>query len=167
MEKKPNILIITTDQQRYDTLESTIGSFKHPNLDRLAREGCHYDRAYSPNPVCIPARHNMLTGLTCKYHGFDDNDFSQIRSIPYYLPTFPQLLSDAAMTRSQSVNFTINRIADIMAFNRYFMMDEIPHHREDDDYAVYLRDHGYPEISALHGVRDPLLHDAPAITGFD
>ena len=61
MEKKPNILIITTDQQRYDTLGINNRIIQTPNLDRLAREGCHYDRAYSPNPVCIPARHNMLT----------------------------------------------------------------------------------------------------------
>jgi len=156
MEKKPNILIITTDQQRYDTLGINNRIIQTPNLDRLALEGCHFDRAYSPNPVCIPARHNMLSGLTCKYHGFDDNDFSQIRSIPYYLPTFPQILSDAGYDTIGIGKLHHQPDRRHNGFHRYFMMDEIPRHREDDDYAIYLRDHGYPEVSALHGVRDPL-----------
>ncbi len=156
MEKKPNILIITTDQQRYDTLGINNRIIQTPTLDRLVQEGCHFDRAYSPNPVCIPARHNMLTGLSCNYHGFDDNDFSHIRSIPYQLPTFPQILSDAGYDTIAIGKLHHQPDRRHNGFHRYFMMDEIPHHREDDDYAIYLRDHGNPEISALHGVRDPL-----------
>ena len=58
---KPNILFITTDQQRYDTIHAHGYEFMHtPNLDRLAHEGCSYTHAFSPNPVCIPARHNIL-----------------------------------------------------------------------------------------------------------
>ena len=74
--KKPNILLITTDQQRYDTICAM--GYNHmitPNLDALVHEGCCFPNAYSPNPACLPARHNIVTGLTAKYHGFDDNYF--------------------------------------------------------------------------------------------
>ena len=97
MSKQPNILLITTDQQRYDTIAAMGYDYMYtPNLDRLVREGCSFPNAYSPNPVCMAARHNIITGLPARYHGFDDNYFDDNpKVIPYDLPTFPQLLSDA------------------------------------------------------------------------
>ena len=94
--KQPNILLITTDQQRYDTVRALGYDFMEtPNLDSLAAEGC-YPNAYSNNPVCMAARHNIITGLSARYHGFDDNYFEENpKVIPADLPTFPQLLSDA------------------------------------------------------------------------
>ncbi|PKM70674.1 MAG: arylsulfatase, partial [Firmicutes bacterium HGW-Firmicutes-18] len=83
MKMKPNILLITTDQQRYDTINALGYDFMHtPNLDRLAKEGGVFTNPYSPNPVCIPARHNILTGLTARHHGFDDNYFVDKKNIP-------------------------------------------------------------------------------------
>ena len=61
MSDKPNVLILFTDQQRYDTINAA--GFSHmitPNLDRLAAEGCLYRCAHSSNPVCMPARHDLL-----------------------------------------------------------------------------------------------------------
>jgi arylsulfatase len=44
--RKPNIILITTDQQRYDSININGGSFmKTPNMDRLGREGVSFDRA--------------------------------------------------------------------------------------------------------------------------
>ena len=95
-QDRPNILLITCDQLRSDFVGCCGGSFmKTPNIDRLAEEGCVFENAYSPNPVCIPARHNLLTGLTARHHGFDDNYFgAEAKACPYYLPTFPQVLND-------------------------------------------------------------------------
>lgn len=85
--KNNNILLITTDQQRYDTICALGYDFMEtPNLDQLAAEGCCYPNAYSNNPVCMAARHNILTGLTARYHGFDDNYFEDNpKTIPYCL----------------------------------------------------------------------------------
>ena len=92
-EKRPNILILMTDQQRCDTINAVgYSHMQTPNLDRLAAEGCLFTNAYSPIPICIPARHNLITGLPPRYHGFADNDFEQV--IPYALPTLPRILSD-------------------------------------------------------------------------
>lgn len=61
--RKPNILLITADQLRYDCLGSS-GRYpvSTPNLDRLAEQGHLFSQAYSHFPVCGPARQSMLHG---------------------------------------------------------------------------------------------------------
>ncbi|MFE5318284.1 arylsulfatase [Paenibacillus sp. NPDC056579] len=61
---KPNVILIMTDQQRWDTL-SCAGNpvIQTPNLDYLASEGTLFDNAYSCTPSCIPARASLLTGM--------------------------------------------------------------------------------------------------------
>jgi arylsulfatase len=61
--KRPNILIIYTDQQRWDALGANQNSdIITPNLDRLANEGINFDHAFVQNPVCMPSRLSFLTG---------------------------------------------------------------------------------------------------------
>lgn len=67
--KKPNILLITTDQQHFRALGVHDPVLKSPNLDRLCREGTRFDRAYCPNPVCTPSRASLITGLYPSRHG--------------------------------------------------------------------------------------------------
>jgi arylsulfatase A-like enzyme len=67
--KKPlNILLITSDQQHWDTLGIDNPIIKTPALDRLAREGTVFDRAYCNNPVCSPSRSTIITGLYPSHH---------------------------------------------------------------------------------------------------
>ena len=62
--RKPNILLIMTDQQRYDQIGyASNGSFYTPNLDRLARQGIIFSHAYSTSTVCVPSRCSLLTGI--------------------------------------------------------------------------------------------------------
>ena len=94
---KPNILLLMTDQQRFDTINAAgYGFMQTPNLDRLAQEGCLYRHAYTPNPICLAARHNVLTGLPARYHGFPDNVASRVTRQD--LPTLPRILSDNGFT---------------------------------------------------------------------
>ncbi|MCF7854257.1 MAG: sulfatase-like hydrolase/transferase [Candidatus Pacebacteria bacterium] len=69
MAKQPNILLITTDQQHYDTLGVANPRIRTPSLDRLAEEGVRFDRAYCCNPVCSPSRSSIITGLYPAWHG--------------------------------------------------------------------------------------------------
>ncbi len=63
MSNKPNVLFICTDQMRADAMGcSSDNLVQTPNLDRLAAEGCRFERAMSPDPVCVPARATMITG---------------------------------------------------------------------------------------------------------
>ena len=64
-----NILLITSDQQHYDTLGVTNPRIRTPNLDRLAAEGTRFDRAYCVNPTCSPSRATLITGLYPSAHG--------------------------------------------------------------------------------------------------
>jgi arylsulfatase A-like enzyme len=65
-----NILFITTDQQRYDSLGCNGGQVaRTPVVDRLATDGLNYRRAYNQNTVCMPARSSMLTGQHARTHG--------------------------------------------------------------------------------------------------
>ncbi len=59
-----NILVLFADQQRFDCIgcygNETV---KTPNLDRLAHHGIRFTNAYTPAPVCTPARTSFQTGL--------------------------------------------------------------------------------------------------------
>jgi len=77
MKKKPNILWICTDQQRWDTLGCYGNKFvRTPNLDKLAEQGAQFEYAYSQSPVCTPSRVSFLTGryprtTKCRQNGQD------------------------------------------------------------------------------------------------
>lgn len=66
---KTNILLITSDQQHYSTLGIRNPEIDTPNLDRLAREGMLFERAYCPNPTCTPTRASLITGQYPSQHG--------------------------------------------------------------------------------------------------
>ncbi|MBK1878964.1 sulfatase family protein [Pelagicoccus mobilis] len=66
---RPNILLITSDQQHWDTIGLNNPEIHTPNLDRLAKQGCLFDRAYCPNPTCTPTRASIITGMYPSQHG--------------------------------------------------------------------------------------------------
>ncbi len=62
-ETRPNILYIMCDQFRYDCIAAGGNKIiRTPNIDRIAKRGVSYTNAYSPCPVCIPARYSIRTG---------------------------------------------------------------------------------------------------------
>ena len=65
-----NILLIQADQQRRDSL-GCYGNrvARTPHVDRLAREGCTFDEAFTPIPICAPARASLITGKRPVHHG--------------------------------------------------------------------------------------------------
>lgn len=64
---KPNILLITTDQQRFDTIHALGNDHIYtPHLNWLVDQGVTFTRCYSDCPVCMPARATIMTGK----HGY-------------------------------------------------------------------------------------------------
>ena len=60
---QPNIILIITDQQRYDTIAALGFPFMEtPHMDRLVREGVSFDNCFVPAPLCVPARASLFTG---------------------------------------------------------------------------------------------------------
>lgn len=67
---RPNILLILTDQQRWDSLGCYgAGWLDTPNLDRLGREGAIFDNCYVNNTICTPSRASIWTGKELPGHG--------------------------------------------------------------------------------------------------
>ena len=93
MGVRPNILLITTDQQRHDHLGlAGVQGVDTPHLDRLGNEGMHLCRAYCPSPLCTPARVSMLTGRYPSSHGAYSIG---VTADPFPGPTVADLLRDA------------------------------------------------------------------------
>lgn len=61
--RRPNILLITTDQQRWDTIGANGNpEIITPNLDRLVQSGTTFDHHFVQHPLCMPSRISMLAG---------------------------------------------------------------------------------------------------------
>lgn len=73
-EPELNVLLITIDTLRADRV-SCYG-FRHlptPNMDRIAKNGVVFTRAFSHNPTTLPSHTNIMLGLTPLYHGVREN----------------------------------------------------------------------------------------------
>lgn len=90
---RPNLVLITTDQQRWDAM-SLAGhpELTTPILDNWAAEGAWCRRAYTPCPVCSPARQTMMTGCSPATNGLLCNGPARI---PRPRQTLPALLREA------------------------------------------------------------------------
>jgi arylsulfatase A-like enzyme len=150
----PNILILMTDQQRFDALGCAHHSLiQTPNLDRLAASGVHFTRAVTPTPVCVAARLSFITGHRISRHRHPANG-----ALPGPLPEFPTLMS----LLSQKGYWT-QGIGKMHFKGRHFgfhdiqSMEECPRHRVDDDYLNYLHSHGI-KSRFPHGIRDLLFY---------
>jgi arylsulfatase len=67
----PNLLLITTDQQRFDTIGHE--AVRTPHLDQLRYQGVQFTRAYAQTPICVPARVSIMTGRGPFHHGMTHN----------------------------------------------------------------------------------------------
>jgi len=90
---KPNVLLIISDD-----LRDHLGCYgtpivQTPNIDRLAKRGVVFERAYVQYPVCNPSRSSFLSGLRCDQTQVTDN-VTLLRSKLPDVVTFPQLLKE-------------------------------------------------------------------------
>ena len=89
----PNILFLMTDEHRPDLAGFAGNSIvRTPNLDRLAKDSVVFNHAYTPSPVCIPARQCIMSGQfprTCGCEVFGDD-------LPPFYRTFARTFSENA-----------------------------------------------------------------------
>jgi arylsulfatase A-like enzyme len=103
-QTRPNILLIITDDQRYDTME-----YMPRTRSLIFDQGVEFSHAYATTPRCCPSRASILTGLYAHRHGVTDNDlvldertvFHDLREAGYftgvvgkYLNSYPLHISD-------------------------------------------------------------------------
>jgi arylsulfatase A-like enzyme len=73
-DDRPNILFIMSDDHAYQAISAYDASRnKTPNIDRLAKEGMRFDRAFVTNSICGPSRAVIMTGKYSHLNGFPDN----------------------------------------------------------------------------------------------
>lgn len=74
MPERLSFLAIITDQMRVDHMGCTGNPvIQTPNLDRIAATGMRFTRAYCNNPLCMPSRATLFTGLAPRGHGVRTN----------------------------------------------------------------------------------------------
>ncbi len=90
--ERPNVLLILADDHNYRALGvSGNEEIRTPNLDRLAREGVYFNRCFTPNPICGPARAAIYTGQDSWTNGCISNG----NPINKTSPMLPRLLAAA------------------------------------------------------------------------
>lgn len=96
-EKRPNLLFIMTDQQRFDALSYAGNTVLHtPNMDRLAKEGVFFKNAHTQMAVCTPARASLLTGHTVENTKIISNKlaYNSIDTGIMPMKTYDEILSE-------------------------------------------------------------------------
>src|ERR1700752_704004 len=87
--RRPNFIVILIDDLRYDEFGAGGHPYmKTPHIDRIAREGALFERAFQTTPICSPNRASILTGQYASRHGIIDNvarDLSSHRIPNYHL----------------------------------------------------------------------------------
>jgi arylsulfatase A-like enzyme len=74
MKKRPNFIVILIDDLRYDEFGAGGHPYmKTPHVDRIAKEGALFERAFHTTPICSPNRASMMTGQYASRHGIIDN----------------------------------------------------------------------------------------------
>lgn len=83
MSEKMNVLFIIADAHRADQM-SCYGNriLKTPNLDKLAKDGVRFTNCFCTNPICMPNRATMITGLYPNVHGVRSNGINLREDIP-------------------------------------------------------------------------------------
>ncbi|HRQ52154.1 MAG TPA: sulfatase-like hydrolase/transferase, partial [Agriterribacter sp.] len=78
---RPHIIIILSDDHTYQTISAYGSTFMQtPNIDRIAREGVLFSKAYVTNAICGPSRAVLLTGKYSHKNGFKDNETSNFNA---------------------------------------------------------------------------------------
>lgn len=78
-ERKPNVLLLFSDQHNADVMGcSGHPMVQTPNLDQLAAKGVRFTRAYCQDAICVPSRTSLMTGLHPRTTGCLDNGDSPV-----------------------------------------------------------------------------------------
>jgi arylsulfatase A-like enzyme len=89
--RKPSLIVFVTDQQRADTVVGDGSRRVHaPNLCKLASESVVFERAYVTQPLCVPSRASLFTGMWPHQAGCTKNGIS----LDPRIRTFAELITD-------------------------------------------------------------------------
>ena len=126
-KRRPNILFLMADQMQASVLDPA-SPCPTPALDRLAARGVRFANAYTPCPICSPARASLMTGLLPHNHGVleaihaVDEDQSVLRGDG---PHWAQLLAEAGYRTGYFGKWHVERSARLENFGwREYLVSE-------------------------------------------
>lgn len=161
MKRQPNVLIIMSDQHRYDCTGAS-GQYpvQTPNIDRIAKEGIWFTNAYTPIPVCGPSRQSFVCGRRPESFGayWNDGIGLSVSSLNEHDYSWARDLKNAGYETGYIGKWGGSATADPTKFgyDRYINADK--------DYAAF-RAAKHPSLaytSGFFGETDPVpLDDAP------
>ncbi|HEV2124709.1 MAG TPA: sulfatase-like hydrolase/transferase [Chloroflexota bacterium] len=142
----PNVLVIMTDQFRWDCLGAAGNrQVRTPHLDRIAADGVRYANTFCTLPVCTPSRYSLLSGLYVHQHGGWGNRCT----LGTEIDTFPRALLRAGY-RTKGVgkmHFTPTYLD--VGFQELALAEQNGPGRYDDDYHRELMANGLVPASDL------------------
>ncbi len=150
--KQPNILLVTTDQQRYDAAGEAGPSFlRTPHFDLLCREGVRFTQARADCPICVPARVSIMTGKTVFGHGMDTNGLTT--QVMDRAGTLPTVLRDAGYQTAAIGKMHFGPMRARHGFDEMLL---------PDDYYREMRRAGHPMQPMRHGLGQNELYPGMA-----
>ncbi|MGE5557471.1 MAG: sulfatase-like hydrolase/transferase [Bacillota bacterium] len=161
MKKKPNILFIMSDQHRYDCMGySGIYPVKTPHIDRIAAEGMHFSRAFTPIPLCCPARQCLINGRRPETFGVYWNYNGGGLPAPGLRPqeyAWPRRLKEAGYLNGHIGKWHVNPEYDPRSFGYDAYVNEWDYHkyREERFPGVKYKNGWFGEADPL-----PVEHSA-------
>jgi arylsulfatase A-like enzyme len=89
--RRPNILLLVTDDQRAESLGCAGNRIiKTPNIDALAQRGVRFSNSFATTAICMSSRASLLTGMYTRVHGVDD--FIKPLAVNLLNKSYPHLL---------------------------------------------------------------------------
>jgi len=152
-----NVLLIHSDQHRYDCVGANGHPFiRTPNLDRLAREGMRFTHAFTPVPLCTPARNCLLYGCWPHQHlAICNYDTEAPRGARQGLVSFSELLQAAGHNLAYVGKWHANAVREPPSYGFKTWIDE-------GGYAAWRQAEGLPPQPAANGwfgETDPFITD--------
>lgn len=85
-EDRPNIILLMTDQQRFDYIGAVNSNVITPAIDGLCEDGYLFNNGYSTTPSSTPARAGLLTGMSPWHHGLLGYSSTTLVNYKYEMP---------------------------------------------------------------------------------
>ncbi|MDD7202513.1 MAG: sulfatase-like hydrolase/transferase [Sphaerochaetaceae bacterium] len=153
MASPKHILLILTDQMRYDTI-SALGNpcMQTPNLDALYRESVVFTHCTTPSPVCVPARLSLMAGQYPARTGCNNNNKEKVwQEEGFY----------AMLTKGGYPSCCVGKMHHLwdsygtLGFDERHTQEEIP--TSEDEYAntVHAK---HPGVFDLFGMRSEMYY---------
>jgi arylsulfatase len=144
-----NLLFITTDQQRWDSLPCYgLDFMQTPHIDRLAREGQVFERAYVAAPICVPCRASMLSGRWPTANAVLGN----MAWLDAEMPTWPARLGAAGYRTAAIGKMHFYPWDASGGFHERISAEDKRHVYLPDDHVKFLRQHG---LERAHPTENP------------